>query len=158
MELAQSVIGRMAKGSKPSKTACESGWIREDGMALPRASLAGISWSVLQSLRLPEPLSYVASITNDGPLPPADVTEHVRMNVQTDVGHVVDVLGGDKPDNLADLAFRIMAGHAGKSLRIHFLVFGQLRDIVQCRHVFSGLDLWPSPMRRMGKANRRFAR
>ena len=37
-------------------------------MALPRASLAGISLSVLESLRLPEQLSYMASIINDCPL------------------------------------------------------------------------------------------
>ena len=33
-----------------------------------------------------------------------DVTEHVRMDVQTDIGHVVKVFAGDKPDDLADLA------------------------------------------------------
>src|SRR5882724_6360794 len=63
---------------------------------------------------------------------PADVTEHVRMDVQTDVGHVVEMLAGDQPDDFADLAFGIIAGHAGKSLRVGLLVSGQLGYIVQC--------------------------
>src|SRR5215470_7811358 len=67
------------------------------------------------------------------PLFPADVTEHVRMDVQADIGHVVKVLAGHKPDDLADLAFRIMAGHASKSVRVNLLILGQLRHIVQCR-------------------------
>jgi predicted RNA polymerase sigma factor len=39
------------------------------------------------------------------------------MDVQTDVGHVVKALAGHKPDDLADLAFGKMAGHASKSVR-----------------------------------------
>ncbi len=36
---------------------------------------------------------------------PADVTEHVRMDVQTDIGYVVEMLAGNKPNDLADLVF-----------------------------------------------------
>jgi hypothetical protein len=32
------------------------------------------------------------------------------MDVQTDVGHVVNVFAGDHPNDFADLAFGIMAG------------------------------------------------
>ena len=42
------------------------------------------------------------------------------MNVQTDVGHIVDVLASHKPDNLANLAFGIIAGYPGKSGRTEF--------------------------------------
>jgi len=34
----------------------------------------------------------------------ADVTEHIRMNVQTDIGHVVKMFAGNQPDDLADCA------------------------------------------------------
>ena len=34
----------------------------------------------------------------------ADVAEHVRMDVQADVGHVCEMLACDKPDDLTDLA------------------------------------------------------
>jgi hypothetical protein len=39
----------------------------------------------------------------------ADVTEHVRMDVQTDVGHVVKMLACNKPDDLTDRAFGVIA-------------------------------------------------
>jgi hypothetical protein len=48
------------------------------------------------------------------------------MDVQTDVRHVVQVLAGNKPDDLADLAFGIIAGHASKSERVYLLILGQL--------------------------------
>jgi hypothetical protein len=47
---------------------------------------------------------------------PADVTEHIRMDVQTDIGHIVKMFASNKPDDLAGLAFGIEAGHAGKSV------------------------------------------
>jgi len=53
---------------------------------------------------------------------PTEVTEHVRMDVQTDVGHVVEVLAGDKPDDFADLPFGIIAGQASKSVRAHLFI------------------------------------
>ena len=40
----------------------------------------------------------------------ANVAEHIGMNVQTDIGHVINMLGGHEPDDLADLAFGITAG------------------------------------------------
>jgi hypothetical protein len=62
----------------------------------------------------------------------ADVTEHIGMDVQTDIGHVVKILAGNKPDHLADLAFGIMAGQASKSVGVNLLILCQLRHIVQC--------------------------
>jgi len=64
---------------------------------------------------------------------PADFTEHIRMNVQTDVGHIVEVLTCNKPDDLTDLTFRVIAGQARKRFRLHFFIRGKLRHIVQCR-------------------------
>jgi hypothetical protein len=37
-----------------------------------------------------------------------DVAEHVGVDVEADVGHVVNVLAGDEPDNLADGALGVM--------------------------------------------------
>lgn len=44
------------------------------------------------------------------------------MDVQADIGQIVNVLAGHQPDNLADFAFGIMARHAGKRVRIDLLV------------------------------------
>lgn len=44
----------------------------------------------------------------------ADVTQHVRMNIQLNVRHVVIVLAGHQPDDLADLAFTEVAGQLGE--------------------------------------------
>src|SRR5215475_8266736 len=60
------------------------------------------------------------------------VTEHVRMNVQADIGHVVQVFAGHNPDDLADRAFGVMSAHAGEGVRIDFFVSCQLRHIVEC--------------------------
>src|ERR1700730_3214250 len=62
---------------------------------------------------------------------PADVTEHVRMDVQADIGHVVEVLTGNKPDDLADLAFGVIAGDVRKAVRVNLFVLCQRRHIVQ---------------------------
>ena len=35
---------------------------------------------------------------------PAYLTEHIRMDVQTNIGHIVKMFTGNKPDDLADLA------------------------------------------------------
>jgi len=67
------------------------------------------------------------------PFFPADVAKHVGMDVEADVGDVIQVLAGDKPDDLADLAFGIVTGHAGKRVRANFFVAGQLGYIVQRR-------------------------
>src|SRR5215510_11477554 len=60
------------------------------------------------------------------------VTEHVRMNVQADIGHVVQVFAGHKPDDLADRAFGVMSAHAGEGVRVYLFVSCQLRHIVEC--------------------------
>src|SRR5262245_64714569 len=62
----------------------------------------------------------------------AYVTEHVRMNVQADIGHVVQVFACHKPDDLADRAFGVMSAHAGEGVRVDLFVSCQLRQIVQC--------------------------
>src|SRR5262245_6191506 len=62
----------------------------------------------------------------------ADVTEHVRVNVQADIGHVVQVFAGYKPDDLADRAFGVMSAHAGEGVRVYLFVSCQLRHIVEC--------------------------
>jgi hypothetical protein len=41
MELARSVMDRLARRPMPSKTACLLGWIQENQLALSRASRAG---------------------------------------------------------------------------------------------------------------------
>jgi hypothetical protein len=53
------------------------------------------------------------------------------MDVQAYVGHVVDVLAGDEPDDFTDLAFGEMPGHAGKRIGVDLLLPGELRDIVK---------------------------
>jgi hypothetical protein len=61
---------------------------------------------------------------------PADVTEHIRMDVQTDIGHVVTMLAGNQPDDFADRAFGIVSGHARKSAWVNRFISCQLRHIV----------------------------
>jgi hypothetical protein len=81
MERALSVIGRLASRSKLSKTACLSGWIQKEESALSRLSWLLVSLSIIAGQRLHE--------TAISLFLPTEVTEHVRMDVQTDVGHVV---------------------------------------------------------------------
>src|SRR5215471_15633673 len=66
------------------------------------------------------------------PLHPADVAEHVGMDVQADIGHVVNMFAGHEPDDLADPAFRIIAGQASKGVRADLLVRCQLGHVIQC--------------------------
>jgi hypothetical protein len=42
------------------------------------------------------------------------------------------MFAGNEPDDLADRAFGIMAGHASKSVWVNLFIFGQLCHIVQC--------------------------
>src|SRR5215475_7326782 len=63
----------------------------------------------------------------------ADITEHIRMNVQSDVGHVVEMFAGDKPDDLANLALGVIIRHTSKLFGVSLLIFCQLRYIVQSR-------------------------
>jgi len=64
----------------------------------------------------------------------ADVTEHIRMNVQSDIGHIVKMLAGDQPDYLTDQAFRIISGlqfsfdFKAESTRRHF--FSLIHDFL----------------------------
>src|SRR5262249_41385880 len=60
-----------------------------------------------------------------------DVTKHIRMNVQTDIGHVVKMFAGNKPDDLADLAFGIITSHTSKGVRVNLFIFCQLRHIIK---------------------------
>ena len=54
------------------------------------------------------------------------------MDIQADVGHVVKVLAGHQPDDLADLAFGIVSRHSGKCFRADLLILCKFRYIVQC--------------------------
>ena len=54
------------------------------------------------------------------------------MDIQADVGHVVKVLAGHQPDDLADLAFGIVSRHTGKCFRADLLILCKFRYIVQC--------------------------
>ena len=53
------------------------------------------------------------------------------MNVQTEIGHVIDVLAGDEPDDLANLAVGIMSLQARKCPRVNFLAHRQLADVIE---------------------------
>src|SRR5581483_8339439 len=70
----------------------------------------------------------------------ADVAEHVRMDVQSDVGHVVEMFSCNKPDYFADLAFGIILGHACKGVWVDRLVPCKFRHIVQRRALCIGKE------------------
>ena len=53
------------------------------------------------------------------------------MDVQPDIGHVVEMLAGDKPNDLADFAFGIVAAKAGESFRADLFLFRELRHVVE---------------------------
>src|SRR5262245_60154774 len=55
---------------------------------------------------------------------PADVAKHVRVDVQSDVGHVVEMLTRDEPNDFANLAVGIMASQARKRVGIDGFVLG----------------------------------
>jgi hypothetical protein len=59
----------------------------------------------------------------------ADVAEHIRMNIQTEIGHIIDVLGGHEPNNLADFSFGIMSREPIESTLTNLLFSGRLRHI-----------------------------
>jgi hypothetical protein len=44
---------------------------------------------------------------------PADIAEHVRMDIKTDISHVIKMLAGHEPDDLADLPFGICGSKFG---------------------------------------------
>ena len=54
---------------------------------------------------------------------PADVAEHIRVDVQADIGQVVKMFARNQPDNLADPAFGEIARHASKRVRINLFLF-----------------------------------
>lgn len=68
----------------------------------------------------------------------ADVAEHVGVDVETDVGDVVDVFAGDEPDDVAYLALGIVPCHAVKSCLVYLFIPRQGGDIVQCRSLGIG--------------------
>src|ERR1044072_8663364 len=61
----------------------------------------------------------------------ADVAQHVRMDIEPYISEVVEVLAGYYINDLADLPFRIILRHPGKSIRVHLLVFGKIGHIIQ---------------------------
>jgi hypothetical protein len=50
------------------------------------------------------------------------LAEPIRMDVQTDIGHIVKMLAANKPDDFANLTFGIIAGQARIGLRVDLLV------------------------------------
>src|SRR4029453_18534242 len=63
---------------------------------------------------------------------PAEITEHIRMDVQTDVGHIVKMFTDTHADDLTDLPLGIMARQASKSLRVNLFILCQLGHIIEC--------------------------
>ena len=66
-----------------------------------------------------------------------EVAEHVGMDVQADVGDVVDVFAGHQPDDFADGALGVVAAQNRECFRIYLFVARQLGDVVKAR-VFVG--------------------
>ena len=71
---------------------------------------------------------------------PADVAEHVRMNVQADVRQVVNVLGRHEPDDLADLPLGKMQGKARECIGIDPFLLRQLGHVIQRSAFGLGVD------------------
>ena len=53
------------------------------------------------------------------------------MNVETEVGEVVEVFAGHQPDDLAGSAFGAEAGHSGEGAGLDLLVSRELGEIVE---------------------------
>ena len=53
------------------------------------------------------------------------------MDVQAEVGEVVEVFAGHEPDDLADDAFGVEAGNTGEGVGLNLLVSCDLGDIVE---------------------------
>ena len=62
-------------------------------------------------------------MTTISQFPSAIIPKHIRMNVKTDIGHVVKMFAGNKPNDLANLSFGIIAGQPGKSFRLHLYLW-----------------------------------
>ena len=93
---------------------------------------AAVDFALLRLLAVPQCGLASCKTADPGLIPfPGNVAEHVRMDVQSDVGHVVDVLARDEPDDFTDLAFGVMPGHAGKRFGVDLFLLGELRDIVE---------------------------
>ena len=50
-----------------------------------------------------------------------DITEQVRLDVQTKIGYVVKMLAGNEPDNFADLSLGIKMRHTVKGFQVNLL-------------------------------------
>ena len=88
---------------------------------------AGSDHVLLQTSRGPAQRAQIQEVN----FLPADVAQHVGMNVEADVGHVVQMLAGHEPDDFADGALRVMLGHSREGVGIHFFVAGQFGNVVQ---------------------------
>lgn len=53
---------------------------------------------------------------------PADVTDHIGMDIKADVRHVVKMFAGNQPDDFADCAFGIKAGHTIKRVWAYLFI------------------------------------
>ena len=67
---------------------------------------------------------------------PADVAEHVRMDVQADVRHVVNVLGRHEPDDLTDFPLGKMPRHARERVGINLFMSNPCGCSMAGRNVF----------------------
>ena len=74
-----------------------------------------------------------------------DVAEHVRVDIQTYVRDVVEVLARNEPNYLADLALGIVAGQASERVWVDLSVSRQLCDVVQ-RRAFGVVEEWARPV------------
>ena len=54
------------------------------------------------------------------------------MDIQTEIGQIVKMFAGNKLDDLANLAFGIIASNAREGIRANLFLFCQLRYIVKC--------------------------
>src|SRR5207249_7502567 len=81
--------------------------------------------------------SHPRSVLLKGVLP-GEVAQHVRVNIEANVGHVVDVLRGHQPDDFAGLALGIIAAHTRKRVRAHAFCFCEFGYIVQRRALCIG--------------------
>ncbi len=63
---------------------------------------------------------------------PPDLTQHIGVNVQPDIRHVVEMLACDKPDDLTDLTFGVEASQLREDPGFYLFVPCQLGRVVQC--------------------------
>src|SRR5262249_29141069 len=61
----------------------------------------------------------------------AQLTEPVGANVERDVRDVVQMLARDEPHDVADLTLAVVPKEPGERVRLHVLVPGEFRHVVE---------------------------